>query len=143
MTNCKPGDLALVIRDDPTKPLAGKLVWVLRPYDLKNDLLNGFPILAQVLDRRDVVIWWIASASSGLIPNAVQTPEGKKTTWHEEGPWLDAWLRPIRDQPGEDEMLQAMRERKSTQPLVHVYDALKEALREKLKEPKIPFFTQP
>jgi hypothetical protein len=77
--NCKPGDMAVIVRSHDTRNI-GRLVTVLRPYP------------------RIEASWWICSGSvlHGIFSD---WPTGAEVGMY------DSHLRPIRDQPGDDEML--------------------------------------
>lgn len=87
--NCKPGDLAFIVQDEPRCGDAniGRIVRVLdEPAPMLSGLHN-----------------WCVEADSPLLVAHVDYKDyqyAHHRAWHP-----DAWLRPIRDQPGEDEML--------------------------------------
>lgn len=87
--NCKPGDLAVIVR--PDSPNYGRFVTVVAPYDGRLSA-QGLPFSA--------VPDWIAEGH-GLVASRGGVVIGPT-------PWVgarDKSLRPIRDNDGEDEML--------------------------------------
>jgi len=83
--NCKPGDLAVVVRARNRPHLLGRIVFCVRLHD------------SEKIDA-DGIMFFAASMNPG--PRWVIDPplEDLKTI-------ADAVLRPIRDQPGEDETI--------------------------------------
>lgn len=80
--NCKPGDLAVIVKDELPEKDVGKLVYV-RKFD--------------EVDKYGATCWLCDSASGPL-----RYWEGKQFRYSKTGISIpDAWLRPIRD-PGDD-----------------------------------------
>lgn len=97
--NCKPGDLAVIVKSDNIMNI-GKLVRVILPSP-GNHLPIGSHYFVKGIDFRrsgDWFCWIVESCSSPLIA----TPSGEL---HIVRPFSDRCLRPIRDQDGEDEMI--------------------------------------
>ena len=84
--NCKPGDLAVVVQSDTGINL-GKVVQVVCLHDSETHDLDG------VSFRRPQGPRWV-------IDPALRASDGRPLFTYK-----DIGLRPIRDQPGEDEML--------------------------------------
>lgn len=92
--NCKPGDLAIIISSRNCPELIGHVVEVIRAFVPGSDLWiywDGSPS------------WHIRYPDGRLIPRVVglearRVPGGDRV-------FYDRNLRPIRDQPGEDEIL--------------------------------------
>jgi hypothetical protein len=95
--NCKPGDMAVIVRSKFTPELIGRIVEVLHiaPSYGSFRLPNG-QLHAQLVDKRPR---WVCKFQN---PVNAPTDIGPKPTVY--APVPDECLRPIRDQPGEDEM---------------------------------------
>lgn len=88
--NCKPGDLAVVVRARFTPAMLGHYVVVVRA-------AYEYEFVGEGIGPADIV-WIIKSASDGKLPTTyLDGSQGEVV----ERPFLDAALRPIRD-PGED-----------------------------------------
>ena len=103
--NCKPGELAMVIRSEMGNE--GRVVLVVRRImSGEHALPNGCPIYPDdvwVIRGRmrtaDERVFSYGDIEIGRVEENVKDEET-------ELPFPDAWLRPIRDQDGEDETLQ-------------------------------------
>ena len=84
--NCKPGDLAMCVRGEH----AGKVCEVLSPG----------PKYWHIEESRTIV-GWIVGFPSDVKWGDVTQPDNLAEGWYP-----DEWLRPIRDNDGEDETLQ-------------------------------------
>ena len=93
--NCKVGDLAIVVRSQMGN--AGKIVKVISPSS--NGWKSSDGRTWQQLPGDGVM--WIVECAGGL---AFQDSSGRRGVLKAR-PFRDADLRPIRDQPGEDETL--------------------------------------
>ncbi len=96
--NCKPGDLAMVIRGIWTPELAGRFVTVVR--------------LAVPGEVIDAVVYsqsgpgWVVESSAGGLPVRIRSgPDAGKLLFKRQRVIRDELLRPIRDNDGEDETL--------------------------------------
>ena len=96
--NCKPGDMAVIVRSKFTPHLIGRIVEVLymAPSYGSFCLPNG-QLHAQLVDKRPR---WVCKFQN---PVSAPTDIGQRLT--DYAPVPDEVLRPIRDQPGDDEML--------------------------------------
>lgn len=86
--NCKPGDLAVVVRAAMTPEMLGRFVSVVRradPSEYDNSNETRF-------------VWMVRSAVSG---EKLPTTYGSNIRFDDERPFVDQWLKPIRD-PGQD-----------------------------------------
>ncbi|KPF66098.1 hypothetical protein IP84_16935 [beta proteobacterium AAP99] len=96
--NCKPGDLAVVVRTIATPELLGRIVRVDRlaqPGDVSKDgrcFFASSPVLA----------WFVCADGAELPTRDIFTGE---LFWVSERPVRDDCLRSIRDSDGEDEIL--------------------------------------
>ena len=72
--NCKPGDLAIVVKADGYSQFLGRILVVVEPCQWEKNHWRTEPVLTDPVDDVSLV-------------------------------WHDSELRPIRDQPGEDEMI--------------------------------------
>lgn len=96
--NCKPGDLAVVIGPGITPGIVGRFVTVIRPAVMG----ERFPSdIGTIRWTGDVPAWVVESA------NPLPWLASKSNRLHHMNRRAigDAYLRPIRDQPGEDETL--------------------------------------
>lgn len=101
--NCKPGDLAVMIRS--LYGNLGKVVKVIEPFVW----VNGQPRQCSGAnwDPRSGLFWLVESLSGPIVSDS-----GLK---HVIRPCPDSFLRPIRDQPGTDEIIRiAGKPRKET-----------------------------
>ena len=80
--NCKPGDLAVIVMSQDSRNI-GKLITVKRKYERETKMFS----------------WWVCCSSEVF---GIARDFGP----NEEFGIYDAYLRPIRDQPGADETLQ-------------------------------------
>lgn len=98
--NCKPGDLAIIVGGRYTPQLIGHIVKVIGPYTQRS---NDKPITPE-----DGVVWEICYTDGRLIPQAQRYKDTKIFSGfalRKTRPYLDKFLRPIRDVDGQDETL--------------------------------------
>lgn len=88
--NCKPGDLAVVVRARDTPEMLGRYVVVLRKA-APNEFVRLRP-------EESGVTWMVRSAAAGVLPATLA--DGSKGSFLER-PYFDGSLKPIRD-PGDD-----------------------------------------
>jgi hypothetical protein len=96
--NCKPGDLAVIVRSQFRADLIGLFVEVLHaaPMNTDFDLPNG-QAHSPLIDGR---FRWVCK-----FMQPVKAPHGLGSIQTVYAPIPDECLRPIRDQPGEDETI--------------------------------------
>lgn len=87
--NCKPGDLAVMVRSKANNE--GRIVEIVSP-------LGHEPFF-------DGARWGIGAGFCWLVRSASGPVRSVRRGLHLEFPCPDAWLRPIRDNDGEDESL--------------------------------------
>lgn len=95
--NCKQGDLAIIVKSNVDPRNRGKIVSILRPSHANDTPVGGGFVEAGIPWRKvhDGFVWLIKC------PNGFYgSPPGVTVM-----PCYDKCLRPLRDKPGEDEML--------------------------------------
>lgn len=97
MLNCKPGDLAVIMRSPASPENIGKIVRVLRPA-VEGEKIEGW----RVALRPDFPAWIVESAGSDLVWHGFRLANGKRTvSVVKQRAYADYCLKPIRD-PGDD-----------------------------------------
>lgn len=92
MLNCKPGDLAVIVRSPNTPENIGRLVRVIRP------AVQGEKIgIWHVFIRDGRFAWIVESVGSPLAWGGTNSPTGEsKVTYEKVRAYADHCLRPIR-----------------------------------------------
>jgi len=97
MLNCKPGDLAVIVRSPASPENIGKIVRVMRTA-IEGEQIEGW----RVALRSDFPAWIVESVGSDLVWHGFRLANGSKTVSIVRlRAYADYCLKPIRD-PGDD-----------------------------------------
>lgn len=97
MLNCRPGDLAVIVRSPHSPDNVGKIVRVIRPA-VEGEMIEGW----RVYLRNGLPAWIVESDGSPLAWASVSIDGSRrKVNLVRQRAYADYCLKPIRD-PGED-----------------------------------------
>ena len=97
MLNCKPGDLAVIVRSPQSPENIGKIVRVIRPA-VEGEWMGGWRVCLM-----EGYFAWIVESSGSLLTWASFSKNGKRGSVNlvRQRAYADYCLKPIRD-PGDD-----------------------------------------
>ena len=96
--NCQQGDLAFIVKARDIRNI-GKIVKILRPAVVNEEFISNSRVLTQWTG--DCYSSWVVHSDS---PLSWRLDDGSTCMFNDRVFW-DACLRPLRDNPGQDETL--------------------------------------